>query len=176
MNATDKQISLKPQDLVVLLKMSCHRDRAFTYAQLAGELGLSASEAHASLRRANVARLTYESEEGIQIHRTAFSEFVRSGARYCFPPTMGSTTRGLPTSYAAPPLRELIVQPDELPPVWPFAEGPVRGIALYPLYRTAPAAAVRDSALYERLALFDALRAGAARERDLAQKLLAERL
>jgi hypothetical protein len=172
----NKQIALKPQDLFVLLKLSCHRDKAFTYAQLANELGLSASEAHGSLRRASTARLVYESAEGIQIQRTAFSDFVRYGARYCFPASVGTTTRGLPTGYAAPPLRELIVQPDELPPVWPLADGPVRGVAISPLYRTVPAAAIRDSTLYENLALFDALRAGAAREREIAQQMLLERL
>ena len=58
----------------------------------------------------------------------------------------------------------------------PFAEGSVRGIALVPLYPSAPAAALRNPALYENLALFDALRMGNARERNFAEKLLKERL
>jgi hypothetical protein len=82
----------------------------------------------------------------------------------------------MPTGYAAPPLRELIVQPDDLPPVWPQPDGLTRGIALYPLYPTAPAAAAKDERLYQCLALFDALRSGAAREREMAQQLLSERL
>jgi hypothetical protein len=52
----------------------------------------------------------------------------------------------------------------------------VRGVALYPLYPSVPEAARKNSALYELLALFDALRAGAARERKMASDLLAERL
>jgi hypothetical protein len=171
-----KQVALKPQDLLVLLKMACHRDRSFTYAQLAVELDISVSETHAGLRRANLARLVFDSGERIEIQRTALREFVQYGARYCFPASSGSPTRGLPTGYAAPPLRALIVQPDELPPVWPQIDGPVRGTALYPLYRAVPAAASRDAALYECLALFDALRAGAAREREIASQMLAERL
>ncbi len=55
-------------------------------------------------------------------------------------------------------------------------EGTVRGVALAPLYPTAPEAARKDSALYELLALFDAVRSGQAREREIAQKLLAERI
>jgi hypothetical protein len=47
---------------------------------------------------------------------------------------------------------------------------------LVPLYPSAPAAALRNPALYENLALFDALRMGNARERNLTEKLFAERL
>jgi hypothetical protein len=172
----DKQIALKPQDLLLLLKMACHRHRAFTYAQLAADLGMSASEAHSGLRRAGVARLVFQSDQRIEIQRPALRDFVLYGARYCFPPSMGLPARGMPTGYAAPPLRELIAQSDELPPVWPQPEGSVRGLTLYPLYRTVPAAATRDVALYECLALFDSLRAGAARERELATQALSERL
>ena len=82
----------------------------------------------------------------------------------------------MPTAYAGPPLKGLINQPDEPPPVWPDPEGKVRGIALFPLYPTVPQAARSDVELYENLALFDALRSGAARERELAKELLSQRL
>ena len=176
MNLSHKQITLKPQDLLVLFKIACNKEKPFTYAQLAGEIGTSASEAHSGLRRASLARLVFESEAGVVIQRAAFRDFVLHGARYCFPASLGAPTSGMPTGYAVAPLRELIVQSDELPPVWPQPHGSVRGIALYPLYRTVPAAAARDKALYECLALFDALRAGAARERELAAQLLGERI
>ena len=52
----------------------------------------------------------------------------------------------------------------------------MRGISLTPLYPSAPAAALRSPALYENLALFDALRSGNARERALAQQMFEERL
>ncbi len=177
MRLLNKQLSLKPQDLLVLLKMACHRDQVFTYAQLAQELGIAASEAHSCLRRAILARLATPSDgNGIVVVRSALREFVVYGAKYSFPASMGSSTRGMPTGYAAAPLRELILQPDDLPPVWPYAEGATRGLALYPLYPTAPMAAAKDARLYECLALFDALRSGAARERETAQQLLTERL
>jgi hypothetical protein len=69
-----------------------------------------------------------------------------------------------------------VSQPNELPPVWPDAEGNKRGVTFHPLYPTAPLAAPKDRLLYEFLALFDALRGGAARERQLAARLLCERL
>jgi hypothetical protein len=51
-------------------------------------------------------------------------------------------------------------------------EGKSRGIALAPLYKTVPIAALRDPLLYEKLALVDALRDGRTRERKLAEEEL----
>jgi len=102
--------------------------------------------------------------------------FVQHGARYCFPATRGPQTRGVPTGYAAAPLNALIrAASGEPPPVWPYKDGAVRGETLYPLYPTAAQAARRNPALHELLALFDAIRAGSARERALAILLLDER-
>ena len=83
---------------------------------------------------------------------------------------------GVPTAYAPPPLHEHIVPSADPAPVWSAIDGKVRGMALIPLYPSAPAAALRNPALYENLALFDALRAGNARERKLARELFEARL
>jgi hypothetical protein len=85
-------------------------------------------------------------------------------------------THGLPTLYAAPPIKDKIIQPNELPPVWQNKNGTVRGMALYPLYPNAPYAAMHNPALYELLVLFDALRAVSAREKNLAHDMLSTRL
>ena len=98
------------------------------------------------------------------------------GVKYAYPPDRGQLTRGIPTCYAAPPLNSLIVQSNEPPPVWPDPDGTVRGYEFSPLYRSVPKAAVRDQAFYELLVLVDTIRDGRARERELAIKLLAERL
>lgn len=44
-------MQLKPQDFLVALKLVAWVDQRWTYARLAQELGLSASEAHASVKR-----------------------------------------------------------------------------------------------------------------------------
>ena len=82
----------------------------------------------------------------------------------------------MPTAYAAAPLNAVIAPTADPPPVWPDKDGKVRGVALAPLYPTVPEAARRDSRLYELLTLFDAVRSGQAREREIAQKELAERI
>ncbi len=102
-------------------------------------------------------------------------EFFIHGLRYVFPPVWLGVTRGIPTSYGAPPLSKEFAAGD-LPPVWPHPEGTLRGEGLVPLYRSVPEAALRDAHLYEWLAIIDALRSGRARERALATKELQRRL
>jgi hypothetical protein len=168
---------LKPQDVVLLLKLVALGEAGWTYQRLASELALSPSEAHAGVRRAVAARLMTDakSASGRPI-REALKEFLLHGVKYAFPPERGELTRGVPTGYAAPPLNKEIAQGNDPPPVWPHAQGSVRGYALKPLYKSVPLAAERDSALYELLALVDAIRDGRARERTLAARELEARL
>ncbi len=91
---------------------------------------------------------------------------------YVFPAERGELTRGIPTSYAAEPLRSMIAPGNEPAPVWPYEEGPQRGISFAPLYKTAPIAALRDPSFYEYLVLVDALRDGRVRERKIAESEL----
>jgi hypothetical protein len=170
------QVTLKPQDLMVLFKLLAAGEKPHTYTSLADALGVSSSEVHASVGRAKAARLISVEDGRPFVVRAALKEFLLHGAKYAFPATLGPPARGIPTAYAAPPLAALVSQPNELPPVWPDADGSKRGVTFHPLYPTAPLAARRDRVLYEFLALFDALRGGAARERQLAAKLLAERV
>ncbi len=174
---SNPQVVLRPQDLVVLLRLALERTPAPTYAALAAELGMTASEVHGAVERAVVARLAHKDAGGkATVIFAALRLFIQHGACYCFPVTRGSLTRGMPTGYAAPPLNNLIVPGGDPVPVWPHKDGTVRGIALYPLYPSVPEAAGRNPALYELLALFDAVRGGSARERALAVDLLEKRL
>jgi len=170
-------MNLKPQDVVVLLKLVVLGRAEWTYQRLSVELSLSQSEVHAAVRRAVVAHLMSDAKAASgQPIRPALLEFLIHGVRYAYPPEHGALTRGMPTGYAAPPLNKVIVDSSDPPPVWPYAEGTVRGYALSPLYPTVPAAAARDPKLYELLALVDAVRDGRARERTLAAKELELRL
>ena len=171
------QVVLRPQDLVVVLRLALERGSVPTYATLATELGMTASEVHGAVERAVAAQLAHKDTGGkATVILAALRLFVQHGARYCFPATRGSMTRGMPTGYAAAPLKELIVPGTDPVPVWPHKNGTVRGIALYPLYPSVPEAASRNAALYELLVLFDAVRCGSARERGLAIALMDKRL
>lgn len=174
---SNPQIALRPQDVVVLLRLSLEKGEPPTYATLSEELGITASEVHAAIERAALAQLAVKNRSGkASVVREALRLFLQHGARYAFPAMRGEMTRGVPTGYAAAPLRDRIQQPNDPPPVWPDKNGSVRGEAFIPLYPAVPSAAARNPALYELLVLFDAIRGGRARERELAISLLNERL
>ncbi len=166
---------LKPQDVYVALKIVAAKCRQ-PYAQLADELAMSSSEVHASVKRAQLAGLLHGSELEDRPNYGALEEFLVHGLKYAFPAKRGEFTRGVPTSYAAEPLRSVITQGNEPIPVWPYAEGKQRGVAFDPLYKTAAKAALHDPEFYEYLALVDALRDGRTRERKHAEEELHRRL
>jgi hypothetical protein len=98
------------------------------------------------------------------------------GLRYVYPPKFTTASRGVPTSVAAPPLSRKFSSGDDLPPVWPHPQGAVLGLGLEPIHPAVPGAALKNPALYEWLALIDAVRAGRGRERELATRELSARL
>jgi hypothetical protein len=169
-----QQIALKPQDLFVLLALLARGGEAASYSELAAQTGLAASAVHSALRRAAAAGLVAYRERRPLLLKPQLREFVLHGARFSFPAVHGRLTRGVPTAYAAAPLNAVIAPSSDPPPVWPHKGGETRGVALAPLYPTVPDAALRDEKLYALLALFDALRSGQARERNVAQKMLEE--
>lgn len=167
-------MTLKPQDIVLLLAIALSSDADNRYRSLAARTFLSTSEVSEGIRRLRAARLIHSDTK--KPIRRAMEEFLVCGVKYSFPPARGGLTRGFPTSYAALPLSQLIVQTEADPPVWPNPEGPVRGYSFSPLYRTVPQAALRDAQLYELLALVDALRDGRPRESEIAILEMKKRL
>ncbi len=166
-------MDLKPQDLLVLLKVAAHPPQRWTYAALGETLAMSASEAHASVKRAVASDLAVASAPGEWSPiRPNVLEFLLHGARYIWPATAGPVKRGVPTSFGAEPLSGRVTAAPGEAPVWAHPAGSAKGPTLTPIYRTAPQAALADPALHRLLALLDALRTGRARERNIAAALL----
>ncbi|WP_423601291.1 hypothetical protein [Roseateles sp. MS654] len=166
-------MDLKPQDLLVMLKAAAHPPQRWTYAALAEALSLSASEAHASVKRSVASGLAVAPPRGDWSPiRPNLLEFLVHGVRYVWPATAGPVKRGVPTAFGAEPLASQLTAGPGDAPVWPHPGGRVKGPSISPLYRTAPQAALMDPALYRLLSLLDALRIGRARERALAAELL----
>ena len=163
----------KPQDVVVALKL-CLSGADQSFAALAGELGMSASEVHGACSRLIAARLL--DPETRRPRRKALQEFLRFGVPYVFPAHLGELTRGVPTAWAAPAMAGMVSADDGATPIWPDPEGTRQGAAVEPLYRSVPVAAKNDPALYDLLTLVDAIRIGRARERKFAQQELERRL
>ena len=105
---------LKPQDIVVLLKLAVLSDERWSYNTLAVSLGMSTSEVHAAVRRATQAGLMNAAHR--RPNRAALEELLVHGVRYVFAAERGGLTRGLPTAHAAPALAGEFVADDELPP------------------------------------------------------------
>ncbi|MEW6112676.1 MAG: hypothetical protein AB1664_11155 [Thermodesulfobacteriota bacterium] len=167
-------MSLKSHDIVVVLKLVSLGERRWSYPSLAEELAMSPSGVYGSVQRAIACKLLDPVKK--RPRRAAVEEFLIHGVKYVFPPQRGGLTRGIPTSYAAPPLASQIVQSAEYPPVWPYARGAVRGYSFSPLHKAVPQAAEKDARLYELLALVDAIRGGRAREVSIAIQELKARL
>ena len=167
---------LRSQDIVVLLKLALIGERRPPYLKIAQELHMYPSEVYTSIKRARVSQLVQGPELEDRVNRSALLEYLVHGVRYSFPPERGALTRGLPTAYAAPPLNSKIDSGDDPPPVWPYAEGQVRGYSFSPLHKNVPKAALEDLKLYELLALVDAIRDGRARERNAAARELEKRI
>jgi hypothetical protein len=163
-----KQTSLKPQDIVVCLKIHLSNGHQ-TIQNLSEALFISAGEVHGALKRAEVSRLVIADGRTYKLAQTTFTEFVVHGLKYAFPASTGPVVRGMPTGIAA--IQEFSRQFDPteaLPYVWPQPNGKVIGIALAPLFPSVPKAAAADPKMYKALALIDAIREGASREREFA--------
>jgi hypothetical protein len=166
-------MELKPQDLLVLLKVASHPPQRWTYAALGEALIMSASETHASVKRAAASGLAVLGDRGDwRPVRPSLLEFVLHGVRYIWPATPGPVKRGVPTSFGVEPLASRLTAAPGEAPVWAHPSGKAKGPTLSPLYRSAPAAALADPELHRLLALLDALRTGRARERTLAAELI----
>ena len=172
-----RQIALKPQDVVVALKIALIGSGKRTFARLANELAMPASEVHASTHRSEQAGIiTTSLGDGLCVMKPALREFLVHGVKYAFPAVFGGVTRGVLTASGGPTLSKLLITSDEGPPVWPYFAGEARGPALCPLYPKAPDAAAKDPGFYDLLTLIDAIRVGGARDREIAEAELEKRL
>jgi hypothetical protein len=168
-------VMLKPQDVLILLKLIAWGETEWSYSSLAFDLFMSPSEVHSGLKRAGAARLIDLRRR--RPIRKAMEEFIIHGVKYAYPPNRGEMTRGMPTCHAGPPLKSMLLISDDEPlPVWPDPEGAIRGYAFSPLYKSVPRAAAKDPRLYELLVLVDGIRDGRARERALAIREIRSRL
>jgi hypothetical protein len=166
-------MQLKSQDVVLLMAIA-GRDRPWTLAEIGGDLGMSVSAVHRGLSRLDAGGLLDPKTRRIKPAQA--HEFLVHALKYAFPPRMHGEARGIPTAWAAPPLKKKLAPSGALPPVWPHPLGRQRGIALEPIHPAVPEAARADAEFGERMALVDALRIGDARLRRLAGAEMKRRL
>jgi hypothetical protein len=170
---------LKSQDCLILLKFLANPNAKWTQRQLSIELCVSLSEVNGGIKRLIEARLLRKGKELPFLPIiSAAEEFLVYGLKYFFPVKLGEYTRGIPTGIAAPIFRNKIALGNDPLPVWPYALGKTQGVALDPIHPSVPKSLHNnpDEKFYELLVLIDAIRIGRARERNMAIKMLIDRL
>ncbi|MBU3744396.1 MAG: hypothetical protein FGM61_07595 [Sediminibacterium sp.] len=159
-----KHNGMRPQDIVVLLKIVLLGKTEWQYQDLVRSLYISGAEINASLNRSKAAGLIDFNRK--RVNKLALLEFLECGLKYVFPVHPGPLSRGIPTAHSHPDVKNKIVT--EYIYVWPDINGKEYGQSIEPLYANQVRAALEDARLYEVLALTDMIRAGKTREVKIA--------
>ena len=167
-----QQPNMRPQDVVILLKIITYHGQEWYQIPMAEDLYMSQSEISQSIARSKFAGLLDSS--GKKVRTIAFMEFLQYGISYVFPQQPGAIVRGIPTGHSAAPLAGIIQSQESY--VWPTGKGKARGQSIVPLYPSVIEAALKDEKLYELLVLVDAIRVGRAREKEIAISELKSRI
>ena len=155
---------MRPQDIVILLKIIVLGDQPWLSKDLAQSLYISASEIGESLSRSEIASLVDYNKK--RVNRPALFEFLEHGLHYVFPQQPGSMTTGIPTAHGHPIIKRFIEA--DLLYVWPDFKGEARGLCIEPFYPNQVKAIREDAELYAVLALLDVIRVGRVREIGIA--------
>lgn len=168
-----KHNGMRPQDIVVLLKIVSIADDNWRNIDIANAIGISPSEVSEALNRCKIARLVDSKKRKVNVN--SFMEFIIYGLKYVFPTEPGAIVKGIPTAHSASPIKDHISSGADVY-VWASAKGSHRGQAIEPLYKTIPHASQDDLLFYELLAIVDTIRVGRAREIKIAIDELKKRL
>jgi len=167
--------ALKPQDIVILLKIIAYGktgNNNWQQVPMAESLNISQAEVSQSLVRSKYAGLLDGS--GKKVMRLALMDILQYAIAYMFPQKPGAIVRGIPTAHSALPLKSDIQSEEQY--VWPSAHGNTKGQSIIPLYPSVVDAVMKDQDLYQLLALVDALRVGRTREKNIAITELKHRI
>jgi hypothetical protein len=159
-----KHNGMRPQDIVILLKIITLGDRDWQLKDLAQMLYISPSEITESLARSIEANLIDHNKK--RVNRQNLLEFILYGLRYVYPASIGSMVKGISTAHSHPFMKEF---GNGSAYVWPDMSGKVRGESIDPLYPNLIKAVKEDEKLYKLLALTDVMRVGRAREISVAK-------
>jgi hypothetical protein len=172
MKSNPQHNGMRPQDVLILLKIISLNDPEFRLVDLAQSVGISLSEVSDSISRSVFAHLIAPDKKTPL--RKAILEFLVHGRPYVFPTHPGALAVGMPTAHSAPPLSAAFGPVD--PVVWASADGELKGQEITPFHSKQVYAARQDDKLYELLALADTLRMGKAREKKMAMEELKRKI
>jgi hypothetical protein len=164
-----KHNGMRPQDIVVLLKLISLKDNEWKNIDLAYSLKISTSEIAESLNRSMIAGLLDSSKK--KSSPKIFKRVFNIRIEICIPsPTWNNGERNCNSTFSATNKPRNYFGNEHY--VWPYHLGDTRGQAIEPLYKTVPEIVRNDSSLYKLLVIVDIFRIGRARELKIAIKEL----
>lgn len=163
-----KHNGMRPQDIVVLLKMISLGKSVWQLKDIAQQLSLSASEVSESLNRSQIAGLVDSTKK--KVRQQSLMQFLQYGLHFVFPQQPGTMVNGIATAHAHSFMQQFFKT--EMPYVWADIKGKERGLSVEPLYPKQIEAVKKDEMLYKLLALVDVIRIGKVREIEVAIKEL----
>jgi hypothetical protein len=163
-----KHNGMRPQDVVILLKIIALGKKEWQNKDLAQSLFISGSEVSEALNRNQLAGLIDFDKK--RVNRQGLYEFLKYGLHYVFPCQPGAMANGIPTAHSHPYMKE-IFDSDTIY-VWPDINGEIRGLTIEPLYPNQTNAVKEDPKLYKLLSFVDIIRVGRVRELEVADSQL----
>lgn len=173
---------LKPQDLVIALKVLTLHAKKWNQRGLAQSLGMSLSEINGAINRAINSGLMIAGESRNHAPKSvpySLQEFIVHGVRYSFPIEKGPRARGVPSGIVGAKLEGALAKGDDNDIlVWPSPQGKVRGVGINPLFSSIPKVIERpeNRELYALLSLIDMIREGRVREKNIASEAVSNLL
>ncbi|MFC2112260.1 hypothetical protein ACFLTA_03250 [Bacteroidota bacterium] len=167
-----KHNGMRPQDIVILMKIIALEHDNWRNLDLAHSLHISASEVSEALNRCKIAGLIDHRKRNI--HPNALKEFLIYGLKYVFPAEPGGIVKGIPTAHSANPIKKNFMSDSIY--VWSHEKGNAMGQAIEPLYSTVPGVVYEDEKFYELMVIIDTIRIGRAREISIAIEELNHRI
>ena len=155
---------MRPQDVVILLKILSGGSEGLKIKQLSDSLFISASEISESLNRSTICGLLLQDSR--TVNKEPFLKFLEHGLPYVFPAQLGPVMKGIYTAHSESSLYLSFSSEEKL--VWADEFGKERGQTILPLYPTVIKAIKKDRQLYKLLALCDIIRIGDTSEKNKA--------
>ncbi|WP_333617013.1 MarR family transcriptional regulator [Acinetobacter variabilis] len=178
---------LKDEELDTFFELSAFYD-SLSIRGLAESVVISKSEVSESLKRLiKVGLLLISSNSPLKrielvemqwtTNKRALLDLIIYSFQYFFHTEPAGIDIGIPSVFNNKKLSDHLSYSSSLPYVWPAQSyRSVSGLAVEPLYKSVPYAALDDNFLYEVFALIDVFRIGSPREKKIAEKLLREYL
>jgi hypothetical protein len=163
-----KHSGIRPQDIVILLKILILKSENWYIQDLVHSLKISLSEVSESLERSRFSGLLDQTKK--RVNRQGLSDLLTYSIQYIFPVNPGPLVKGFPTAHSFAEFQEEFNSSVQF--VWKDDAGTTIGQEIEPLYKNQIFAIKQDQVLHKTLALVDLLRVGKKRERNFASEKL----